>query len=61
MTLHRSPLAFECDACGATIDEDDAGVEGFEELKEAIDRDGWVTRQVDGVWVHFCPDDKPED
>lgn len=57
MTVERSPLAFRCDgACGTSVDEDDAGVEGFEELLDAIKADGWAVNQMDGQWFHLCPD-----
>ena len=58
MTLqrHDGNVSFTCDQCGTEIDAEDARVETFDELVEALKDDGWTFKQVDGQWVHICPD-----
>lgn len=44
----------QCDECYDVVDfEND---ETFEQVKIAIDMDGWQTKRVGNVWHNICPD-----
>ncbi len=44
----------QCDECYDVVDfEDD---EDFEQVKIAIDSDGWQTKRVGDKWHNICPD-----
>lgn len=55
MTISRdeSFLFINCDGCPDYIECD---TEVFMEAMEDMKREGWLLRNRDGVWLHYCPD-----
>ena len=58
MSIRRSRetggMIAQCDECFDVVDFDDG--EDFEQVKTAIDGDGWKTRRVGEKWQNYCPD-----
>jgi hypothetical protein len=58
-------MAIERDIDGITFTCDDAhchefidtGTDDFAEAIEEAKGEGWKIRNVNGVWMHFCPDE----
>ena len=56
MTIEREAdrtVTFECDSCGDTFNTDH---EDFRDALDMLKRHNWAIRQIDGNWVHVCPE-----
>jgi hypothetical protein len=55
MTLERQhgKIVFVCDRCS---DELDTETDDFDEARQTLVHDGWVTRKEGSEWHHYCPD-----
>ena len=44
-------LGFECENCGETIG---GGLYDFDESRELMQNEGWLSRKINGEWLNFC-------
>jgi hypothetical protein len=57
MTVRRDrdgAMQAECDTCHHTVDFEDG--EDFNDVRRAIEDDGWALKRVDGRWRNMCVD-----
>lgn len=51
-------LYFECDAQGGCPNVCETHVRNFDDAIIILKEEGWTSRQENGKWKHFCPDEE---
>lgn len=56
---YKGDIQFICDECEES--ELDSNTSDFQEALEVLKMNSWTYLNIDGEWVHICPNCNPDD